>query len=403
MTSSTSSEAHSPDPQRLPPVGLYVHLPWCVRKCPYCDFNSHELNDPLDDSQARDYLDLLLADWRMQRTALRDRRVDTIFFGGGTPSLLPPWLFQGLIDEIGPALSPEAEITMEANPGTLEQGDLGGFRDAGVNRLSLGVQSFHQASLEALGRIHSVADATRAIEEAHRVGFTRINLDLMHGLPEQDTAAAARDIERAIDSGVDHVSYYQLTIEPKTAFARRPPELPDEDTLAAIEEDGLAALGAAGFERYEISAYAKAGQACRHNRNYWAFGDYIGIGAGAHGKLTERAAAPESGAAAFHIERTSRPRQPRLYARAVNAGSAPDTQPVPEDQIGVEFLLGALRLLDGVDEDLFATRSGLPLAAIAKPLQDLRRRRLLAPRRLQLTPLGRRFLDSVVAEFLPAG
>ena len=405
MTNSTSSDTREvSSPPELPPIGLYVHLPWCVRKCPYCDFNSHELKNPLDDTRARDYLNLLLADWHIQKSALQGRTIDTIFFGGGTPSLLSPWLFESVISEVGSDLASDAEITIEANPGTLEQGDLRGFYAAGINRLSLGVQSFHGESLERLGRIHSAADATRAIADAQAAGFRRINIDLMHGLPMQDAANAAADIRQAIGSGVDHVSYYQLTIEPRTEFAQRPPQLPDEDALAVIEEDGLAMLEDAGFERYEISAYAKPSQACRHNLNYWKFGDYVGIGAGAHGKLsrfTENTGIG-TGNGTFEIARTTRPRQPRLYAREIEAGNAANSLVVAEDQLAVEFLLGSLRLLGGVEEELFTARTGLTLSNIDAPLQSLREQKLLAPQRLQLTPLGRRFLDSVVAEFVPA-
>ena len=367
-----------------PPLGLYVHFPWCVRKCPYCDFNSHPLGGELRDD---DYLAVLLDDLDGERERFDGRPVQTVYFGGGTPSLFPPAAFRALIRRV-----PEAvEVTLEANPGTVEHGDFRGYRRAGVTRVSLGAQSFDAAQLKRLGRIHSAAETRRAAAAVESAGFDSFNVDLMYGLPGQTVAQALEDLEQAVRLEPPHISWYQLTIEPKTAFAQRPPAgLPDDDEATEIEVAGVEYLARHGYRRYEVSAFARDGHECGHNLNYWTFGDYIGIGAGGHGKLTT----PDGA-----IVRTAKAHQPRLYMR-----SAPTTaNPVRPDDIPGEFMMNALRLADGVDRASFEARTGLADATIAGTVAELIDWGLMRADRLTLTAYGYRHLDAVVARFLSHG
>lgn len=367
------------------PLALYVHWPWCVRKCPYCDFNSHD-----SAPQEAAYLAALIADLEAALPVIWGRPVISVFIGGGTPSLMSGKAVDGLLTAIRSRLRllPDAEITLEANPGTVEAGRFAAYADAGVNRLSLGVQSFDDTKLAALGRIHSGDEARRAIEIAHR-HFVRVNLDLMYALPQQTLNDARRDIETAIATGVSHMSAYHLTIEPNTAFHHAPPPLPDEDLAADMQQMVEETLAAAGYQHYETSAFAKPGQRCAHNLNYWHFGDYLGIGAGAHSKLGDHAG----------IRREARPRHPRDYL------ADPATrhwQPVAAEDLPGEFMMNALRLSEGFPLSLFTERTGLPLAAIEKSALAGRREGLLeiSAGWLRPTPLGRRFLNRLIAAFL---
>lgn len=374
-----------------PPLALYVHLPWCVRKCPYCDFNSHRVGDALPE---RAYVDALLADLRAQCTAaVAARPLSSVFIGGGTPSLFPGGAVARLLDGVRErcGLAADAEVTLEANPGAVDAGHFRAYRQAGVNRLSIGVQSLSARHLRALGRIHDPAQARAAVDAARAAGFGNINLDLMFGLPEQTLAEAAADLEALIALAPEHISYYQLTLEPNTAFAHAPPSLPDHDTLDAMHEAGMARLAAAGFARYEVSAFARDGQRCRHNLNYWRFGDYLGIGAGAHGKLTD--------VATGLVERRSAKRSPTAYLAAQH--KLGHRRLLDDADLVLEFALNALRLTDGVETALFSAHTGLPATQLAAPRRRLTRAGLLtpAPERLAATPLGQRFLNDVVAGF----
>lgn len=381
----------------LPPLAVYLHVPWCVRKCPYCDFNSHALSGELPE---RDWLERIADDLAEDLTAAAGRPVVSIFFGGGTPSLLTPATVGSVLDLLAGRLSlaADVEITLEANPGTVDADRFAGFRSAGVNRLSLGVQSFADRALAALGRIHGGREAITAVEAARKAGFERINLDLMHGLPGQSPEEALADIDQAIALAGGHLSWYQLTIEPNTEFHSRPPLLPVEDVLADIEEEGAARLMVAGYERYEVSAWARPFEACRHNLNYWTFGDYLGLGPGAHGKLSSWAAADPVGGR-LEVVRSRHTRSPRDWLAARPAPRA-KRDIVASAVLPEEFMLNALRLIEGVDEDLFEARTGLPLATVAAELAALRDENLLRPDRLATTPLGLRFLDRVVGRFL---
>ncbi len=399
-----------------PPLSLYVHMPWCVRKCPYCDFNSHAVS--VDGVPEAAYIDALLNDLdadlaRFAQDWLQ-RPLQSIFIGGGTPSLISPAGYVRLFAGIRARLpwADDIEITLEANPGTVEQGLFEGYRAAGINRLSIGVQTFQGEQLKALGRIHSGDEALRAASTARAAGFARINLDLMHGLPGQSVAAACDDLAQAIALGVTHLSWYQLTLEPNTVFYRQQPILPDEDVLADIQEQGEALLAQAGFQRYEVSAFAQADQACRHNLNYWQFGDYLGIGAGAHGKLT---LAPSSDITTAPVEiwRSTKTRMPKDYLAAYSAvlGTEVPSEPayqaklerIASDDLPFEFMLNALRLSNGVPSGYWSERTGLSLSAIASTLSDLRRLGLLenTTERLQASTLGLRFLNRAIDAFLP--
>jgi len=377
------------------PLSLYIHLPWCVRKCPYCDFNSHAVRDALPE---RAYLDALLADLEQDLPRVTGRVITSIFIGGGTPSLFSAEIIAQLLTALGERLplQPDLEITLEANPGTVEQGKFQEFRAAGVNRLSIGVQSFNAEQLEKLGRIHGRQEAFRAAEAAHAAGFDNFNLDIMFGLPAQTSAQAQADVANAIALEPAHISYYQLTLEPNTLFYRYPPTLPDDDTIWTMQQQGQRRLAEAGYARYEISAYAQAGKRCRHNVNYWEFGDYLGIGAGAHGKLTD----VERGV----VRRLWKIKQPRDYlTRTGSAKGIGGITLLSEDDLKLEFMLNALRLTDGVAAALFEARTGLGLASIAPVLTDARRRGLLesAEDRLCATELGLRFLNDLLALFMP--
>jgi len=381
------------DPRSIP-LALYVHVPWCVRKCPYCDFNSHALRGPPDEQR---YLAALLADLAADAPLAGGRRVGSVFIGGGTPSLVSGGFVGRLLDAVArqPGLAPGAEVTLEANPGTAEAARFRDYRAAGVNRLSIGIQSFADRHLSALGRIHDRAEALAAVALARAAGFENLNLDLMHGLPDQTVAEALADLKTALELAPEHLSWYQLTVEPNTAFAAAPPPLPDDDRAWEIEEAGLARLAAAGFAHYEVSAHARPGRQCRHNRNYWEFGDYLGIGAGAHGKLTLGDGA---------IERRWKARHPSEYLES--AGGAPaGTRRLDPDDLRLEFALNALRLADGVPLHLFTARTGLPAAALAPARGRARELGLLepAPDRLAPTPLGRRFLNRLIGLFAADG
>ena len=373
---------------QLPPLALYVHLPWCVRKCPYCDFNSHERQEALPE---RVYVDTLLADLEGMLPSVWGRRIISIFIGGGTPSLFSAEAIDSLLSGVRARLTvePDAEITLEANPGTVESERFRGFRQAGVNRLSLGVQSFDDAMLAALGRIHSADEARRAIDVA-QAWFDNVNLDLMYGLPGQSLEMARLDFAEAVRRGTSHLSAYQLTIEPNTVFFRHPPNLPEHDLCADMQLAVEDALAAAGFEHYETSAFARPGRRCRHNLNYWQFGDYLGIGAGAHGKLSF----------SDRVTRHERIKQPPEYmAAAVNVRE----RVIRGNELPFEFMLNALRLVDGYPAELFAARTGLQPSVLEAGLHAAEARGLLECKRQRIRPTrrGRLFLNDLVALFLP--
>lgn len=378
----------------LPPLALYVHIPWCVRKCPYCDFNSHEARAGIPE---REYVDALLADLDQELPAVWGRVVGSLFIGGGTPSLFSAEAIDRLLAGIRARLQckPGLEITMEANPGTVEQGRFREFRAAGINRLSIGVQSFDDALLERIGRIHGRREAIRAAELAHDAGFTSFNLDLMFGLPGQTPAQALADLATALDLEPAHLSWYQLTLEPNTYFHRHPPQLPDDDALWEMQRQGQARLAERGYTQYEVSAYARVGMACRHNLNYWQYGDYLGIGAGAHQKLTD--------ANLQRIRRSWKLKNPRDYLAAahgearIGGSSAPDA-----DEVVLEFLMNALRLNAGFQTAQFEESTGLDFDRARPALERARARDLLeADEPWRCADLGRRFLNDLLAEFVP--
>ena len=370
----------------LPPLALYVHIPWCVRKCPYCDFNSHERTGALPEAE---YIQRLILDLENLLPSVWGRRLSSVFIGGGTPSLFSPASIDALLAGVRARLplDPGAEVTLEANPGTVEAGRFRGFRDAGVNRISIGVQSFDARMLKALGRIHDGGEARRAIDAA-LASFERVNVDLMYGLPGQDVAMARADIESAVAAGVPHISAYQLTIEPNTVFFNRPPVLPPHDACADMQVMIEDLLKKNEFENYETSAFARPGQRCRHNLNYWEFGDYLGIGAGAHGKISF----PD------RITRHERPKPPASYLK----GDAMKETVIDPAQLPFEFMLNALRLVDGVPVALFQERTGLPLLLIQKKLEKAEHDGLLERdvRRIRPSMKGRRFLNDLLQEFL---
>lgn len=382
----------------LPPLSLYVHIPWCVRKCPYCDFNSHEAKGDIPEA---DYVAALIADLQADLPQVQGRKLSSIFFGGGTPSLFSAAAIGEILNaadqQIG--FEPDIEITLEANPGTFEQARFHGYRSAGVNRLSIGIQSFNNQQLSALGRIHDRASAITAASSARNAGFDNFNLDLMHGLPGQSVEAALADLKLALALNPTHLSWYQLTIEANTAFYKQPPLLPDEDILGDIQEQGHQLLTAAGFNHYEVSAYAQPKRQSRHNLNYWQFGDYLGIGAGAHSKITQA----DSG----HILRQSKTRAPGDYLtrnRKTPGNFIATSEAIAPQELPLEFLMNALRLVDGVPFELFQQRTGADFAAVATQWHKLVAKGLLQPAEKQLatTPLGFRFLNTVLGELAEA-
>lgn len=388
----------------LPPLSLYIHIPWCIRKCPYCDFNSHQANDDIPEQE---YVNALRFDLQQDAVLAQGRKFTSIFFGGGTPSMFSANAIAQIIKDAEAIIGfePNIEITLEANPGTFEQEKFSGFRAAGVNRLSIGIQSFNDVQLKLLGRVHGRDEALRAVQVARKAGFDNINLDLMHGLPEQSVEDAKADLAQAIALAPEHISWYQLTIEQNTAFYSAPPILPVEDTLADIQDEGQAMLAAAGYEQYEISAYAKNNQRARHNINYWQFGDYLGIGAGAHGKITQ----PENS----RIIRLWKTRLPKHYLDAAESqkistnlaghqnvfGGGSDIL-LPES-LPLEFLMNALRLNDGAPANYLCERTGLQLSALEPQWAELSKKVLveIVNGNLRPTEFGRRFLNRVLEAY----
>ncbi len=378
--------------QTLPPLSLYVHLPWCVRKCPYCDFNSHELRGEMPEAA---YVDAVIADLDSALPSVWGRCVHSVFFGGGTPSLFSAAAIERLLSAFRARLplAADAEVTLEANPGTVEAGKFHDFRAAGVNRLSVGIQSFDPRHLAALGRIHDDHEARRAVEVA-RTTFENFNLDLMYALPGQTIADAEVDVAEAIATGAPHLSFYHLTIEPNTVFHKHPPPLPDEDAAAAIHELVAVRLAGAGYAHYETSAHARPGLESRHNLNYWRFGDYLGIGAGAHSKVSF----------ANRIVREMRTRSPAEYVRRVADGAqVAERREVDACELPFEFMMNALRLAEGFEVGVFADRTGLPIAVAENALAQAEAKRLIARDHLRIRPtdLGRQFLNDLLQLFLP--
>lgn len=375
----------------LPPLALYIHIPWCVRKCPYCDFNSHAAGPTLPEEE---YVDALLADLDIDVQHAHDRPLSSIFFGGGTPSLFSDRALGRLLEGVERriAFAPDIEITLEANPGTFEQAKFKGYRSLGINRLSIGVQSFQEAKLKALGRIHNGDEAIRAADMARAADFDNFNLDLMHGLPQQSIEDALFDLRTAIAQAPTHLSWYQLTMEPNTVFWSQPPELPEDDLLWDIQEAGQALLAAEGYAQYEVSAYAQPGKQARHNLNYWTFGDFLGIGAGAHAKLSTPAG---------RIQRTWKTRLPKDYldpAKAFQAGE----RLLAADELPFEFLMNVLRLTEGSPAELFSQRTGLPLQQLEQARREAERQGLLQAdeTRLVATAKGQLFLNDLLQQFL---
>jgi putative oxygen-independent coproporphyrinogen III oxidase len=384
-------------------LALYVHMPWCVRKCPYCDFNSHQLKSAAPEAS---YIDALIRDFDLELPRLNGRRIDTVFFGGGTPSLFQPEDFSRLLAALRQriAVAADAEVTLEANPGTIERGRFSGYRQAGINRVSLGAQTFAPRALEILGRIHSAEDTHRAVAELREAGLDNFNLDLMYALPQQTLEEALVDVRTACALGPVHISYYQLTLEPGTVFHSRPPPLPDEEAAWQMQTAGQGLLAEAGYVQYEVSAYARPGARCRHNLNYWQFGDYVGIGAGAHGKLS--LALPQ------RILRTAKPKQPREYQEQLRhagpaaAGARPvaigEESFIAAADLPFEFMLNALRLNEGFTVRDYVLRTGLEIASVEARLAAGQGRGLLTSRAdgWHPTELGRRFLNELQASFL---
>ena len=378
-----------------PPLSLYIHIPWCVRKCPYCDFNSHAVRDEIPEPA---YMTALLADLEQELPAVWGRTVETVFIGGGTPSLISPKALDRLLAGVRARLSvkPGAEITLEANPGTVDQTKFAGFREAGITRLSLGIQSFQPALLKSIGRIHNDVEALTAFRAARRAGFDNINLDLMFGLPGQDIEQSLRDLHTATELAPEHLSWYELTIEPNTWFHRHPPEQGDDDARWEMQAAGQALLQMTGYSRYEISAYARGGRQCRHNLNYWRFGDYIGIGAGAHGKITD--------AASQRIYRTAKVRHPRNYLETAHTPQRISTKNYLEPaDVVLEFAMNALRLDSGFSTAGFSAATGLPAGAIERGVRQAIQQGLLVRDRnnILVTPHGQRYLNELLQIWVP--
>jgi oxygen-independent coproporphyrinogen-3 oxidase len=391
-------------PPSLPPLAIYLHFPWCVAKCPYCDFNSHALREALPEAR---YVAALEADLAAQAPGIAARPIVSVFLGGGTPSLFSPAAIGRLIDRIRceADLLPDAEITLEANPGTIERGRFAEYRGAGITRVSLGAQSFAAPQLAALGRIHSADETRRAAAELHAAGLENFNLDLMYGLPGQSVAQAVADVDAALELEPRHLSHYQLTLEPGTLFGAAPPaDLPGEDEIEEMLERCQARLNGAGFDQYEVSAYARAGARCRHNLNYWQFGDYLGIGAGAHGKLSAYAEG------VLQIVRTTQRREPRRYLASAAKDATDALTPsglerrsVPDGDLPFEFMMNALRLVDGFAESEWQQRSGRPWSQVAAIVRGLAEQSFLERRAggWRATAHGLRFLNELLLRFLP--
>jgi putative oxygen-independent coproporphyrinogen III oxidase len=375
-----------------PPLSLYIHIPWCVKKCPYCDFNSHESKQEIPEEA---YVDALIADLEQATPLVWGRKIHSVFFGGGTPSLFSAEAIDKILNHVR-MLTPleyNAEITLEANPGTVDSANFKGYKQAGVNRVSLGIQSFNNRYLKALGRIHDMEQALQATELALQT-FDKVNLDVMYALPEQSIEDALHDAELACSLNPAHLSFYHLTLEPNTPFHRTPPSLPDDDTSATMQDEIEKILAAHGYENYETSAFAKANQQCRHNLNYWNFGDYLGIGAGAHSKLS------------FHdkIIRQARHKHPKRYMEHAPAGKAVDQEwQIPNSELGFEFMMNALRLTKGFDKDLFHARTGIPFISLQTQLKQASQLGLLSEQQQMIQPTfkGRRFLNNLLDVFLP--
>ena len=398
MSPTPSSPAPLPEGEgsqsgfELPPLALYIHIPWCVKKCPYCDFNSHAAGPTLPEEE---YVDALLADLDEDLAQVYGRPLTSIFFGGGTPSLFSAKALGRLLAGVEQRipLASDIEITLEANPGTFEQAKFRDYRALGINRLSIGVQSFQAAKLKALGRIHDGDEAVRAADMARAAGFDNFNLDLMHGLPDQSIEDALSDLRIAITQQPTHLSWYQLTVEPNTVFWNQPPLMPEDDILWDIQEAGQALLAEHGYAQYEVSAYAQAGKAARHNLNYWSFGDFLGIGAGAHAKLSR----PDGS-----ISRSWKTRLPKDYLDSSKSFSAGE-RALTADELPFEFLMNVLRLTEGVASALFTQRTGLPLSLLAKARSEAQQRGLMHddPTRLIASREGQLFLNDLLQHFLP--
>lgn len=376
----------------LPPLSLYIHFPWCIQKCPYCDFNSHAVKAGIPESQ---YVAALLADLDDDLKLLSSPRViQSIFMGGGTPSLFAADALERLLQGIGGriALSPDCEITLEANPGTFESAKFKAFRTLGINRLSIGIQSFNDRHLKTLGRVHDAAEAIKAAKIAREAGFDNLNLDLMFGLPQQTAAEALADIETAISLQPSHISFYQLTLEPNTYFYKFPPQLPEDDSIFALQKLCQQRLAEQGYQQYEISAYAQPGFQCRHNRNYWQFGDYLGIGAGAHGKISQTLPTD--------ILRTAKPKNPDLYLKNTGPRSR---QAIAQTQLPLEFAMNALRLKEGFNLSDFESLTGLPAESLQPALRQCIGQGLLLqePQGVRCSEQGWDFLDEILEKFIP--
>ncbi|ALP51675.1 coproporphyrinogen III oxidase [Candidatus Tenderia electrophaga] len=379
----------------LPPLSLYLHIPWCVRKCPYCDFNSHEAKRDIPEHA---YVAALISDLEQELPDVWGRQVHSIFIGGGTPSLFSAEALDQLFSALRARLNlaANAEITLEANPGAIEADKFREFRALGINRLSIGVQSFNDDALQRIGRIHGRREATRAAERAHDAGFDNFNLDLMFGLPQQTLEQAREDVATAIALEPSHISHYQLTLEPNTLFHHKPPPLPEDELLWRMQEHCQAQLGDAGYQHYEVSAFAKDQRRCRHNLNYWQFGDYLGIGAGAHGKI--------SNAQLQTIQRRSKLRRPEDYlAQAHSPARISTEQTLSERDAGFEFMLNALRLTDGFAPHLFSDHTGLPISVVEQPLRQAEEQGLIdwSVRLIRPTEKGRNYLNELLQLFLP--
>ncbi len=378
-----------------PPLSLYIHLPWCVKKCPYCDFNSHEVATANDEEQV--YVEALISDLETELPRIWGRTISSVFIGGGTPSLFSANSIENLMSGLRARLNihPEIEVTMEANPGTAEAEKFKAYREAGVNRLSIGVQSFNDSYLKSLGRIHDSKEALRAIELAKEAGFENFNIDLMFALPEQNSVDCLSDLQIAVEQSPTHISWYQLTIEPNTVFYSKPPVVPDDDNISIMQEQGQSYLESEGYMQYEISAYAKHKYVSLHNTNYWQFGDYLGIGAGAHGKITN--------VAEGNITRFSRHKMPKRYIELAGSNAViTETRKLNRNDLALEFMMNALRLKEGVDAGLFLRRTGLPLSIIEKELMQAVDHGLLDWQidRMKPTNTGQRYLNELLEMFM---